>query len=185
MLNYLFSCFGIWINMSLIKRMTHKSEVSSNTPCFWGLYIENRRLVTHTHSHTHRASDVSVVKIWYLSTQNEQIWIGVGGWKWDHSTFASSHREASLFSHPFDRGCLVTALTNSLAKVTLYNFQAKRPSASVPRLLSPFCHYVNKPELAIWRMRPHGAGKVLTTEGAPEQEALSQSGSRLQMWEWA
>ena len=105
------------------------------------------------------SSIVSVVKIWYLSIQNEQIWTGAVDCKSGHGTSASSHQEASLFSHPSIWAALwLTGLANSHT-VQFPSWDLNRPSASVLRLLFRFCHYVNKPELACWRMRPHGGGK--------------------------
>ena len=68
MLNYLFSCFDIQINMSLIKRMTQKDEPTSITPHF---DIKERLVThntqhTHTHTHTHSLTVVSVVKNCYF-----------------------------------------------------------------------------------------------------------------------
>ena len=90
---------------------------------------------------------------------------------WPQYLLSPLSERQSLFSHPLKLGCLVIALTNSLAKVTLSSFQAEVSGDLPPllRLLSPSCHNGNKSELVCWGMRPPGVRTSCPNWGCPRR----------------
>lgn len=94
------SCFNIWINKHVFHQTDESEEITSNTSLFYRGNVLRKEDEWNTHTHT--VNDVSAVKNWYLSIQNEQMNMSwMADWQSGHSIFYHPPiKKQSLFSYP-------------------------------------------------------------------------------------